>query len=84
MGQVTIRKGGTTIISNDLASVDHAPDGVVFNFADHSYYHVIDHKMPIEMKEKLVVSEQNFSKGNLVVDLNNPNQPIYADFTGDK
>lgn len=82
MSQVTIKKGGKKIIASDLASIDHAPDGIVFNFTDHSFYHVIDQRMPIEVKERLVATDQNFSQqGNLVIDLDNPKQPVYVDFT---
>lgn len=81
MAKVIIKKGKKEIISNDLASISHTHDGIVFNFVDQSYYYVVDQRMPIEVKERLIASDQNISNGNLIIDLNNYQQPVYADLT---
>lgn len=84
--KVVIKKGEKEIVCTDLVNVQHAPDGIVFNFKDGSHFYVIDQHMPPDVKEKMVVAEQQFGgksgkKRTVTINPNNYSDPISVDFS---
>lgn len=84
--KIIIKKGQKEIVCTDLIDVQHAPDGVVFNFRDGSHFYIIDQNMPPTMKEKMVVVEQNFGgkggkKRTITINADNYNDPVSVDFS---
>ena len=65
-----------------LVNADQTPDGMVFNFQGGSHYYLIAMNMPIETKERIKQATNLLFEGaNLVIDVNNYKNPVYADLT---
>lgn len=84
--KVVIKKGEKEITCRDLVDVQHAPDGIVFNFRDGSHFYVIDQNMPPNVKEKMVVAEQHFGgkggkKRTVTINPDNYAEPVSVDFS---
>lgn len=83
MNKVLIKKGSMelSLDRSDLIGVDQTPDGVVFNFKFGTQLHVVDVQMPIFTKDLMKNTSDSFSKGNLIFNLANYNQPVSVDAT---
>ncbi|MFW6242592.1 MAG: hypothetical protein ACOC2W_00370 [bacterium] len=83
MSLITIKNNDLELKFNKkmLVDVDQTPDGIVFNFQGGSNYFVVATYMPIETKEKIKHSTNAFENANIIIDLNNYQNPVYADLT---
>lgn len=83
MAKVTIKNHDLelNVSKKMLVDAEQTPDGIVFNFNDGSNYFVIATYMPLETKEKIKQSVSMFEGANIIIDLNNYKNPVYADLT---
>lgn len=84
MANVTIKNKDLEIKVDKkmLVNADQTPEGVVFNFQGGSNYYVVATYMPLEVKEKIKQSvTMAFEDANIIIDLNDYKNPVYADLT---
>ena len=76
--KVTIKKGGVEIILNRnmLANAIEASDGIVFQFKDGSFFHVIDTNMNPGIKAIVVNTVNHFNKGNIKINFDDVRKPV--------
>lgn len=83
MAKLTIKNGDIEVKldKHSFVNADQTPDGMVFNFQGGSHYYIIATHMPIETKERVKQATDLFENADIVIDINNYKNPVYADLT---
>lgn len=75
---VTIKKGRLElrVPKDELIEVSETHDGIAFNFKRGLQLYQIENFMPVHIKQLISNSINTFGGKNIIVDLDNPKQPV--------
>ena len=68
----------TTLKRSDLVSVSETHDGMTFSFKGGLHLYITDMEMPLYIKSKIKMTIDNFKNVDVLVDLNNKQNPVQA------
>jgi len=68
----------TTLKRSDLVSVSETHDGMTFNFKGGLHLYLTDMEMPHYIKSKIKTTIDNFKNVDVLIDLNNKQNPVQA------
>jgi hypothetical protein len=84
--EIVINKKNHKIILNrdDIIEIKHTHDGLVFNLKGNMYIYITDINMPVNVKNRYVVSFETFDNANLIFNIHDYNNPVKVEVPSQK